>query len=203
MSEFERVQIESSAELRNWLEANQTRTEGIWLVIFKKHVPDKYVPWQAVVEEALCYGWIDSRTRRVDEDRTMYLLSPRRPGSPWSRRNKQTVEKLLAEGRMQPPGQALIEQAKQDGSWTIYDEIEELVIPDDLAAALAENEEAARHFRAFSHPSKKNILWWIKCAKRPETRRKRIAETVELAQHGLRADHPEAQTFKRQHGQRS
>jgi uncharacterized protein YdeI (YjbR/CyaY-like superfamily) len=200
VSEFERVQIESRAELRTWLEANQTRTKGIWLVTFKKHIPDKYVPWQAVVEEALCYGWIDSRTRRVDEDRTTYLLSPRRAGSPWSRRNKQLVEKLLAEGRMQPPGLALIEQAKQDGSWTVYDEIEDLVIPDDLAAALAENDEAARHFHAFSRSSKKGILWWIKTARRPETRRKRIAETVEMAQHNLRASYPEAQAFKRQRG---
>ena len=103
---------------------------------------------------------------------------------------------------MQPPGLALIEQAKQDNSWSIYDEIEELVIPDDLAAALAENEEAARHFAAFGSSSKKPILWWIKCAKRPQTRRKRIAETVELAQHNLRATHPEAQAFRRQRGKK-
>jgi uncharacterized protein YdeI (YjbR/CyaY-like superfamily) len=197
MEEFERVQIESRAELRAWLEANHTRTEGVWLVVFKKHVPDKYVPWQEVVEEALCYGWIDSRTRKVDDDRTKYLLSPRRRGSPWSRRNKQLVKKLLSEHRMQPPGLALVEQAKQDGSWTIYDEIEELVIPGDLAAALAENEDAARYFAAFGASSKKNILWWIKTAKRSETRCKRICETVELAQHNVRAKHPEAQAFKR------
>jgi uncharacterized protein YdeI (YjbR/CyaY-like superfamily) len=197
MEEFERVQIESRAELRAWLEANHTRTEGVWLVKFKKHVPDKYVSWEEVVQEALCYGWIDSRTRRLDDDRTLFLLSPRRPGSPWSRKNKQHIEELLAAGLMQPPGLALIEQAKQDGSWTIYDEIEDLVVPDDLAAVLAENEEAARHFAAFGVSSTKNILWWIKTAKRPETRRKRIAETVELAQHNVRANHPEAQAFKR------
>ena len=98
MKDFDRVQIESRAELRAWLEANQARTEAIWLVTFKKHVPDKYVSWQEVVEEALGYGWIDSRTRKVDDDRTMYLLSPRRAGSPWSRRN----------GHLRPPPRGLL-----------------------------------------------------------------------------------------------
>ena len=202
MQEFEHVQIESRAELRAWLEAHHTQTEGIWLVKFKKHVPDKYVSWEAIVQEALCFGWIDSRTRKLDDDRTLFLLSPRRPGSPWSRKNKQHVEKMLAAGLMRPPGLALVEQAKQDGSWTIYDEIEDRVIPDDLAAALAENQEAARHFDAFGDSSKKGILWWIKTAKRPETRRKRIAETVELAEHNVRASYPEAQAFRRRQGQK-
>jgi uncharacterized protein YdeI (YjbR/CyaY-like superfamily) len=202
MKAFERVQVESRAELRAWLAANHTRSEGVWLVIFKKHVPDKCVSWDEVVEEALCFGWIDSRTRKLDADRTMLLLSPRRRGSPWSRLNKQHVEKLIAAGLMMPPGLATTERAKQDGSWTIYDEIEELVIPPDLAAALAENELAARHFQAFSNSSKKSILWWIKSAKRPATRQKRITETVELAQHNLRANYPEAQAFKRGQGQK-
>jgi uncharacterized protein YdeI (YjbR/CyaY-like superfamily) len=198
MKEFEHVQIENRAELRAWLEANHTRTEGIWLVKFKKHIPDTYVTWDEVVEEALCYGWIDSRTRKLDRDRTMLLLSPRRPGSPWSRRNKEHVERLLAAGLMMPPGLAAIEQAKEDGSWTVYDEIEDLVIPDDLAAALAQNEAAATHFGAFGDSSKKRILWWIKTAKRLKTRQKRIAETVELAEHNVEANSPQAQAYKRQ-----
>lgn len=198
MTKFERVQVESRAEWRAWLEANYAQTESIWLIKFKKHVPDKYVAWEELVQEALCFGWVDSRTRKLDEDRTMLLFSPRRPGSPWSRLNKQHVKAMIAEGLMRPPGLAAIEQAKQDGSWTIYDEIEDLVIPGDLSAALAENEAAARHFHAFNDSSKKSILWWIKSAKRPATRRRRIAETVELAKHNLRANYPEAQAFKRQ-----
>ena len=135
MKELERVQVESRAELRTWLEANYTRTESIWLVTFKKHVPDKYVSWNEIVEEALCFGWIDSLPRKLDADRSMLLLSPRRPGSPWSRLNKQRVEKLLAANLIMPPGLAAIERAKQDGSWTVYDEIEDMVIPPDRAAA--------------------------------------------------------------------
>jgi uncharacterized protein YdeI (YjbR/CyaY-like superfamily) len=200
MKEFERVQIESRAELRAWLEANHRREESIWLVTFKKHVADKYVPWDDVVEEALCFGWIDSLPRKLDGERSMLLLSPRRPGSPWSGLNKRRVEKLLAEGLLMPPGLAAIEQAKADGSWTVYDEIEDLVIPDDLAAALAKNETAAANFKAFSDSSKKGILWWIKSAKRAATREKRIAETVYLAEHKVKANHPEAREFKRRQG---
>jgi uncharacterized protein YdeI (YjbR/CyaY-like superfamily) len=201
MKEFERVQVISRAELRAWLEVNHSRSESIWLVTFKKHVADKYVPWDDVVEEALCFGWIDSLPRKLDADRTMLLLSPRRPGSPWSRLNKQRVEKLLAADLIMPPGLAFIEQAKQDGSWTIYNEVEDLIIPDDLATALAENETAAGHFQAFSDSSKKGILWWIKSAKQPATRQKRIAETVRLAHHNVRANHPEARAFDRQQNQ--
>jgi uncharacterized protein YdeI (YjbR/CyaY-like superfamily) len=197
MKEFERVQVEGRAKLRTWLNANYTRTESIWLVTFKKHVPDRYVSWDEIVEEALCFGWIDSLPRKLDADRSMLLLSPRRPGSPWSRLNKQRVEKLLVANLMMPSGLAAVEQAKRDGSWTIYDEVEDLTIPDDLAGALAENETAASHFHAFSDSSKKGILWWIKSAKGPATRHKRIAETVRLAKHNLRANFPEVRAFDR------
>lgn len=200
MKEFERVQVESRAELRAWLQANHTRAESIWLVTLKKHVVGRYVSWDEVVGEALCFGCVDSLPRKLDADRSMLLLSPRHPGSPWSRLNKQRVEKLLAAGLMEPPGLAAIEQAKQDGSWAVYDEIEDLVIPADLAEVLTENVTAARHFYAFSVSSKKGLLWWIKSAKRPAARSKRIAETVRLAQHNIKANHPEAREFLRRQG---
>ena len=197
MKEFEQVQIESRGELRTWLKTNHTRTESIWLVSYKKHVADKYVSWDEIVEEAICFGWIDSLPRKLDENRSMLLLSPRRKGSPWSRLNKNRVEKLLKNNLITPPGLAAIEQAKQDGSWTIYDEVEDLIIPKDLSEALAQNEKAANNFYAFSDSSKKGILWWIKSAKRASTRKKRIDETVHLAQHNdVRANHPEAREFK-------
>lgn len=197
MKEFEQVHVASRAELRAWLAANHTRTESIWLVTYKKHVPEKYVSWDDMVEEAICFGWIDSLPRKLDADRTMHLLSPRRAGSPWSGLNKQRVEKLLAANRIMPPGLAAIDRAKQDGSWTVYDEIEALVVPDDLATALAAYDTAVHHFHAFPDAAKKGILWWIKSAKRPETREKRITETAWLAQHNLKANHPEAAAFKR------
>lgn len=191
MKEFTRFQIESRTELRAWLESNHTQSESIWLVTFKKHVAGKYVSWDEVVSEALCFGWIDSLPRKLDADRTMLLLSPRRPRSPWSRRNKQHIARLMKAELMMPPGLAAIQQAKEDGSWSIYDEIEDIIIPPDLSTALAENEEASRHFHAFSDSSKKGILWWIKSAKRDATRQKRIAETVRLAAQNIKANHPQ------------
>ena len=198
MKAFEQVEVASRAELRAWLAANHMRTESIWLVTYKKQVADKYVSWDEVVEEALCFGWIDSLPRRLDDARTMLLLSPRRAGSPWSRLNKQRIARLEPAGRLQPPGLAAIAAAKADGSWTVYDEVEELIIPPDLAAALAGNATAAGHWDAFPDSSKKGILWWIKSARQAATRRKRVAETVDLASHNVRANFPEARAFKKQ-----
>ncbi len=186
--ELEQVQVESRTEWHAWLGENHRQSAGIWLIIFKKHVPDKWMSWAELVDEALCFGWIDSRTRRLDENRTVYLVSPRRAGSPWSAVNKQRVEQLIAEGRMQPAGLATIERAKADGSWSIYDEIEQLIVPDDLAAALAENEPAARHFAEFGRAAKKSLLWWIKSAKTENTRRQRIAKTVQAAAQNQQAN---------------
>jgi uncharacterized protein YdeI (YjbR/CyaY-like superfamily) len=200
MKEFEQVQVQSRAELRQWLEANHARTESIWLISYKKNVPEKYVRYDEIVEEALCFGWIDGLQHKLDAERSMQLLSPRRPGSGWSGLNKRRIEKLLAEGLMMPSGLAAIERAKRDGSWSMYDEVEALVIPDDLSAALAQNETAAANFNAFSSSSKKGILWWIKSAKTEATRSKRIADTVRLAAHNLRAGFPEARAFDKNNG---
>ena len=195
-NDYEQLEIESAAELRAWLAANHGQREGVWVVRFKQHVAGKHVSWDEIVDEALCWGWIDSLARRLDDERTMQVLTPRREGSGWSALNKRRVERLTAEGRMMAPGMEAIERAKADGSWTVYDEVEALVIPEDLAAALAENGEARRYFEAFSSSAKKGILWWIKSAKRRDTREKRIAETARLAARNLRANHPEARDFE-------
>ena len=120
----------------------------------------------------------------------MLYVCPRRPKSPWSRVNKRHIEALLAADLMHPAGLRQIEQAKADGSWSVYDEVEDLIIPPDLAAALADNPAAQANFAAFSDSSTKGILWWIKSAKRPATRQKRIAETVRLAADNIKANHP-------------
>ena len=189
--DFLRVEITDRGELRRWLSKNHQRSEGVWLVVFKKHCGDRHVPHGAIVEEVLCFGWIDSLVRKLDDERSMLFLSPRRPKSPWSRVNKALVDKLEARGAIKPPGRAKIEAAKADGSWTILDDVEALVVPEDLAEALRSTPKAKANFDRFSDSSKKNILWWIKSAKREATRQKRIRQTVELAAKNLRANHPE------------
>lgn len=167
---------------------NHESAESIWLVTFKKTSGKPYVSYDVVVEEALCFGWIDSLPRKLDDERTMLLLSPRKPGSAWSKANKERVERMNAAGKMRPAGLRKIEEAKADGSWTFLDDVEALVVPDDLAAALAEYENAEKNFADFPPSTKRGILEWIKHAKRAETRSKRVRETAELASRNVRAN---------------
>ncbi|MEM1240821.1 MAG: YdeI/OmpD-associated family protein [Cyanobacteria bacterium P01_H01_bin.26] len=188
MKQFEQVEVTSRRQWRAWLANNHTQTDSIWLVTYKKHTGSRYLSYDAIVEEALCFGWIDSLPRKLDANRTMLLLSPRRPQSPWSQLNKDRITKMLDQGLMTSPGQEKINQAKADGSWTFLDDVEALIIPHDLAAALEANLQAKGYFEAFSPSSKKGILQWIKSAKRAPTREKRIAKTVELAAQNIRAN---------------
>jgi len=189
MDNAQKIQIESPAELRAWLEANYTQPGGVWAVTFKKHTGDKYVSYDQVVDEIICFGWIDSLPRKLDQDRTMLWIAPRKgKGSNWSRVNKERVERMTAAGKMHPAGQAIIDQAKGDGSWTALDAIENLEIPDDLAAEFQKYNVAADNFDAFPRSAKRGILEWIFNAKRPATRAKRIAETARLAQENIRAN---------------
>ena len=186
--DFTMVQVESREEWRTWLEANHESAESIWLVTFKKASGKPYVSYDAVVEEAICFGWIDSLPRKLDDERTMLLLSPRKPGSAWSKANKDRVERVEAAGKMRPAGLRRIEQSKADGSWTFLDDVEALTVPEDLAAALEEYEDAEENFATFPPSTKRGILEWIKQAKRTETRSKRVRETAELASKNVRAN---------------
>ena len=192
LQDFPRIVFASRAALRKWLRTHHETAGTFWLVIYKKHVTGKHVPYDHVVEELLCFGWVDARTNRLDDDRTMLLVAPRKPGSTWSASNKERVGRLAEAGLMQPAGQAKIDAARKDGSWTFLDDVEKLVVPDDLARALARNQQAKSNFDAFNKAAKKIILLWIKTAKREQTRAGRVSETVRLAAKNLKAAHPEA-----------
>ena len=184
---FERVEIECEADLERWLEANHTRRESIWLVTYKKADAQRYVPAAAIVDIAIAYGWIDSLPRKLDGRRTMRLLSPRKPGSGWSKVNKERVERLRREGRMRTSGEAAVRSAQEDGSWDKLAEVDALEIPIDLARALAEVVAAREKFDAFPRSVRRGILEWISAAKRPDTRARRIAKTARMAGEGKRA----------------
>lgn len=182
------VHPKTRAEWRAWLAQHHTQTTGVWLVSYKQATGKARFDYDAAVEEALCFGWIDSKANKLDAERSMLWFSPRKPGTGWSRPNKQRVEKLLAAGLMMPAGLAKIEAAQQDGSWTALDAIENLEIPPDLDRALRTNPIADQHFQAFPRSVKRGILEWIATAKRPETRAKRIDETARLAAENIRAN---------------
>ncbi len=176
------------AAWRAWLEAHHERDDGVWLVRNKKAAGTPTVSYDEAVEEALCFGWIDSLPRSLDEERTMLYVAPRRPGSGWSRPNKQRIARMVKAGKMTPAGQAKIDAAKADGSWSALDDIENLVVPDDLAAAFEAYPGSANHWEAFPRSVKRGILEWIATAKREATRARRIEETARLAQRNERAN---------------
>ncbi|MEM9905094.1 MAG: YdeI/OmpD-associated family protein [Cyanobacteria bacterium P01_D01_bin.44] len=190
MKDFPKVEVTSRQQWRDWLTENHVRTESIWLVTHKKAAGARHLPYNDIVEEALCFGWVDSLPRTLDAERTMLLLSPRKPKSAWSKLNKDRVAKMLAAGLMHPAGLKKIEQAKQNGAWSFLDDVEALIVPGDLQATLDSYPHAAEHFENFPRSTKRGILEWIKMAKREATRAKRIAETARLAEENIRANQP-------------
>jgi uncharacterized protein YdeI (YjbR/CyaY-like superfamily) len=157
-------------------------------VSWKAHTGKARIPYEEAVTEALAFGWIDSKSRTLDDDRSILWFCPRKPTSGWSRPNKRRVERLLAEGRMAPAGQAAIDTAKANGAWEMLDAVEDLVVPPDLAAAFAQHDGSAEVWESFPRSAKRALLEWIVQAKRPQTRAKRVAETAEKAARGERAN---------------
>jgi uncharacterized protein YdeI (YjbR/CyaY-like superfamily) len=181
------VHVDDRASWRTWLEANHATASGAWLVTWRPRSGRIGLDYEAAVQEALCFGWVDSTGGRVDDERGKLYFAPRKPRSVWAATNKARVERLIAEGRMMPAGLAAIERAKANGSWTVLDSVERLVVPDDLADALAERPPAADHFAAFPPSARKMLLAWIATAQRPATRAARIGEVAAAAQLNQRA----------------
>ena len=163
---------------RRWLASNSDRRDGLWVVYRKKTSGLDGPVYDDLVEEALCFGWIDSRVRRIDDDRVIQWFSPRRDGGLWSAVNKERIARLIASGHMTERGQAAIDQAKADGSWSQLDDVDALVVPPDLRAALQAVPDAEAAYEALSNSAKRQYLWWIQSAKRPVTRSSRIDETT-------------------------
>lgn len=187
LDDLPRVEVTSRAQWRKWLKANHGKSEAIWLVIYKKPDP-RNIANAEIVEEALCFSWIDSLPRKLDDKRSMLLLAPRKAKSAWSAINKERATRMIAAGLMTPAGQKVIDAAKASGTWDKLNDVEALVLPPDLAKAFAGNKTAARNFDAFPRSVKRGILEWILQAKKPETRAARIAETVAKAKDNLRAN---------------
>lgn len=185
MSKYDQVEFFTRDEWRTWLAANHMCSSGVLAVFFKQSSGNAKLTYEDLVEEALCFGWIDSAGRRVDDERTGLTFTPRKPGSPWSGTNKERVARLVENGSMTEEGLARIEQAKENGSWSVLDDVEALIVPQDLASALAAIPGAAEGYEAYSPSVKKSALWWVKSAKRPATRSNRIEKVAKNAATGL------------------
>lgn len=188
MIQKESILIKSRAEWREWLNKNHRRQEGLWVITYKKG-HKLHVAAADIVEEALCFGWIDSLPRSLDNIKSQLWLAPRKAGSAWSKLNKERAERMIKAKLMTKSGLLKIKEAQKSGKWDFLNDVQNGTVPEDLAKALDKNKPALKNFNAFPPSSKRIILEWIKMAKKPETRRKRIEETVKMAAQNLRANH--------------
>jgi uncharacterized protein YdeI (YjbR/CyaY-like superfamily) len=172
----------SLAAWREWLVHNHLSQQSVWLVFYKKESKKRTITWSEAVDVALCFGWIDSKKVKVDQEISHQFFSKRKPNSTWSKINKQKVQHLIEAGLMTEAGHKCINTAKQNGSWTILDDVEELIVPSDLEAAFTDNSIARDYYLSLSKSTRKAILQWVVLAKRPETRIQRITEIVALAE---------------------
>ena len=188
----EPVFFKNRAEWRNWLKRNHDKASEIWILAFKKHTGKQYLDYQDALEEALCYGWIDSRMRRIDDEKHMWRFAPRKPNSIWSLSNRRRVERLMEEGRMTAHGMATVEAGRRSGKW------DEAIapskpprIPKELKDALVKDRLAWKNFQAFARSYRTTYIYWVLTAKRDETRKKRIRMVVERARKNLKFYMPE------------
>lgn len=176
----------TNEEWHAWLKENGESEKAVLLIMYHKDSKTLSVPYHEAIEEALCYGWIDSKANKRDDESSYLCFTPRKPKSIWSKINKDRVEKMTSKGLMTPAGQALIDLAKKTGTWDAMTDAENAVIPDDLQKLFDKNEVALKHFIKFAPSSKRMILQWITSARRPETRQARVEQTVELAAQNIK-----------------
>jgi uncharacterized protein YdeI (YjbR/CyaY-like superfamily) len=171
----------SQKDWRDWLIENHNSKQSIWLICYKKQANKPTISWSDAVDEALCFGWIDSTRKSIGDDAFIQFFTKRKPNSVWSKINKAKIERLINDGLMQKAGFDCVQKAKENGSWIILDDVEELTIPEDLEKEFEANPGAKEFFMSLSKSVKKSILQWLVLAKRPETRQNRIIEIAALA----------------------
>ena len=181
-SDTPHIEAKSLESLRSWLSKNHSQSGSVWLVTYKKQHPH-YIPWGEVVEELMCWGWVDSSVRGIDETRFKHLISPRKESSAWSAVNKAIVARMREVGRMQPAGETKIALAEANGMWNFLDDVERLEVPNDLAEALG---SARVHWDTWSRSIRRAWLEKIKWAKTAQTRARRIAECTRAARDNLK-----------------
>lgn len=187
MTERPLLYFKTPAEFRDWLAEHHDQSTGVYLVFYKLASGKPTMRWEEAVQEALCYGWIDSTVKKLDHEKRRQLFTPRKKKSVWSRLNKTYIKSLIASERMQPPGLDKINAAKKDGSWTALDDVENGIIPDDLQKAFDDNQMAFTNYHNFSPSYRKNYLYWIHMAKREATRQKRIKEIIDLCERNIKS----------------
>lgn len=187
MTDAKEFYFKNREEWRAWLTENHQNSEGINLIFYRVESSMESMRWEEAVQEALCFGWIDSTVRKLDDKRRKQYFCPRKPKSVWSKLNKTYIEALIAEDKMHSAGMAIINIAKENGSWEALDDVENLVVPEDLQKAFNRSKKAFENYLTFSKTYQKSYLYWLNQAKREETRQIRIKEIVELCRKGIKS----------------
>lgn len=180
---FEKIEVSSVQELDNWLDKNHSQKKSVWLVTFKKIVPEKYLSTSQVLDALVAFGWIDGIRRKLDETRTMQLISPRRVEH-WAKTYKDRAERLINEGKMRASGFLSIQLSKQHGLWDFMEDVDQLKVPHDLEEELRKHAGAFEFFQGINDSSKRFVLRWIKLAKSEKTRVARISQLAQLSAKG-------------------
>jgi uncharacterized protein YdeI (YjbR/CyaY-like superfamily) len=187
MAEKEIHYFKNAEEWRKWLHENHNLSDGVQLIFYRVDSEFESMRWEEAVQVALCYGWIDSTVRKIDDEKRKQTFTPRKNKSVWSKVNKNYIEKLIANNLMHESGLAKIEIAKQNGSWNSLDHVEDLIIPEDLQKAFDNNTTAFENYSNFSFTYRKSYLYWLNHAKREETRLNRISEIIKLCEANLKS----------------
>ncbi len=190
MPELETVLIETVTALRDWLLKNHHLDQSFWLVRWKKGSGNPYLEYDDIVDQLICFGWVDSLPRKLSHQQSLLRISPRNPKSNWSAVNKKRVSRLSQLGLMHPAGIRLVNLAKENGAWDFLDDVDKLIVPEDLANAFSRYPNSEYHFNRFPASSKRGILEWIKNARTIATRTKRLEETALKASMNVKANHP-------------
>lgn len=187
MEERKEIYFKNRIEWREWLSINHSSSKGVYLIFYKLSCEKESMRWEEAVKEALCYGWIDSVVKKIDDEKRKQLFTPRKPKSGWSKLNKDHIKKLIENNEMHESGLQKIQIAKEDGSWSMSDNAENLIILDDLKKEFDNNPIAFENFQAFSKSHKKAYLHWLYSAKREETRKKRLLEIIDLCEQNIKS----------------
>ncbi len=179
--------FKNTTEFRIWLHKNHAISKGVYLVFYKVSSEQESMRWEEAVQVAICYGWIDSTVKKLDDERRQQLFTPRNDKSVWSKLNKSYIENLMVAGLIHESGLKKIEIAKQNGSWQALDEVENQIIPDDLIQAFEQNQLAYNNYQNFSPSYRKSYLYWLNQAKRQETRLTRISEIIKLCELNIKS----------------
>lgn len=187
MKDKQELYFKNDVEWRAWLEKNHDTSTGIYLIFYKVSSEKESMRWEEAVKVALCFGWIDSTVKKLDDERRRQYFCPRKPKSVWSKLNKTYIVELIAENKMHESGSLKMIAAIKDGSWTALDDVENLIIPKDLQTAFDKSPKAYKNYQNFSPSYRKSYLYWLNQAKRETTREKRITEIIRLCNENIKS----------------